>query len=252
MPSATTPDPGPPLEAGPALAQSFSILGANVGALALMTLGIHLPVLATQLYLIAAPAVAARAQPSIALLLGAQLFFTALSTGAVTHATLMQLEGKPAPVSECLRIAINRAAVILVINVLTLVAVFCGTLAFVLPGLFVATVLFVAAPAAVAEGLGVFAAIQRSIELTRGARWGIFGLWIMPIAMVLGLHLVAVRAFVDLTAERPFEEPRFQAVSAVISVLFQALTSVTMAVAYRRLRGPAAGGTRPDFGPGLD
>jgi hypothetical protein len=251
MPSATTPDPGPPFDAGRALAESFSILAANVGALVLMTLGIHLPVLAIQLYLIAAPAVAARAQPSMALLMGAGMFFTALSTGAVTHATLQQLEGKPAPVSECLRAAISRAAVILVINFVTLVAVFFGTLAFVVPGLFAATVLFLAAPVAMAEGLGFVGAIQRSIELTRGARWGILGLWIMPIALVMGLHLVALRAFVDLTAEHPLEDGRFQAVSAVLSVLFQALSAVTMAVAYRKLRGQA-GGAKPDFGPGLD
>jgi hypothetical protein len=242
MPSATTPDPGPPLaplgpiDAGRAVAQSFSMLAANAGALALMTVGIHLPLLAIQLYLIAAPAVAARAQPSMALLLGASLFFTALSTGAVTHAALQQLDGKSAPFSECLRVGVNRAPVILVIQFVTLVAVFFGTLALFIPGFFAATVLFVAAPAAVAEGRGFVGAMQRSVELTRGSRWSVLGLWFMPISLVLGLHLVAMNALVDMKAERPLEDPRFQAVSAVLSVLFQALSAVTATVAYRKLR----------------
>lgn len=252
MPNATNPDPGPPFDAGRALAQSFAILASNVGALVLMTVVIHLPILAIQLYLIAAPAVAARAQSSIALLMGAGMFFTALSTGAVTHGVLRQLEGKPAPFGECLRIALSRAAVILVINFGTLLAVFFGTLAFFIPGLFAATVLFVAAPVAVAEGRGFVASFQRSVELTRGARWGVLGLWIMPISLVMGLHLVALRAFVDIKAEHPLEEPRFQAVSAVLSVLFQALSAVTMTVAYQKLRAQGEGARKPDVAPALD
>jgi hypothetical protein len=48
-------------------------------------------------------------------------------------------------------------------------------------------ILFVATPAAVAEKLGPFDAFQRSAELTRGRRWGIFGL-----SFLVGLVLVAL------------------------------------------------------------
>jgi hypothetical protein len=113
-------------------------------------------------------------------------------------------------------------------------------------------VLFVAAPAAVAEGRGVIDALRRSVELTRGSRWAVFNLVIAPISLVVGLNLVVLLAVGDLKAEHPLESSRFQAVSALLSVLYQALTSVTMAVAYFTLRVKHEGARKIDLGGATD
>jgi hypothetical protein len=253
MPSATNPESDPPLDAGRVLAQSLAVVASNAGAMAMMTVLIHLPILAAQLYLIVVPTVGIRAQQEqFALLMGAGLFLSALSTTAVTHGVFQQIQGKSASFGECLRVGIARTPTVLLINLVTLVLMFFGSLAFFLPGLLAATVLFVAAPSAVAEGRGVIESLRRSAELTRGSRWAVFSLLIAPLSLVMGLHLVALLAFGDVKAEQPLANPRFQAVSAILSVLYQALTAVTMAIAYFTLRLKHEGARKADLGAALD
>jgi hypothetical protein len=253
MPSATNPESRPPLDAGRILAQSLVVVASNAGAMAMVTVLIHLPILAAQLYLIVVPTVSVRAQQEqFALLMGAGMFLSALSTTAVTHGVFQQTQGKSASFGECLRMGVARTPTILIINLVTLVLMFLGSLAFFLPGLLAATVLFVAAPAAVAEGRGVIGSLRRSVELTRGSRWATFSLLIAPISLVVGLNLMALLALGDVKAEHPLENPRFQAVSSILSVLYQALISVTMAITYCALRLRHQGAEKADLGSALD
>jgi hypothetical protein len=53
---------------------------------------------------------------------------------------------------------------------------FLGLIAFVARGLITFTACFVAIPACVVEERGVSASMRRSMELTAGHRWKIFGL----------------------------------------------------------------------------
>lgn len=57
-------------------------------------------------------------------------------------------------------------------------------------GAILTCVWFVASPAAVAERLGPFAALSRSSFLTKGRRWGIFGLTFLLGLLVVALMLV--------------------------------------------------------------
>jgi hypothetical protein len=256
MPSANTPDPGPPFDAGRALALSFSILASNAGALALMTVLIQLPSLAYQLVSIVkhpieppaeplAPGAlptdamlraAVHAQQHTAILTGVAMFFTALATTAVIYRIFQQIQGKPGGFGDSLRFGVRRMGAILLIDFLTRILTFLGGLAFIVPGVIVATALFVAAPVAVAEGRGVIDSLRRSADLTRGSRWGIFGLMIMPAALMVGLNLAALLAGGEVKPEIAIANPRFQAVNVVLTVLYQALTAVTTTVAYLELR----------------
>lgn len=252
MASATKSDPGPPFDAGRALALSLALLASHAGAIALLTVLIHLPTLGYQLFLLASPtipvpvdAAAAAAlspeamhalQRQAAILGGATMFLTALSTTAVIHRVLQQIQGKPLRFADSLRFGVARTGAVMMISFITLAAGILGGFAFVLPGLVAVTVLFVAAPVAVAEGRGVVDSLRRSVELTRGSRWGVFALLVLPFALAAGLTFAALLAFGDLKSDNPIGNPRFQAVSAVISVLYQALTSVTATVAYLELR----------------
>ena len=60
--------------------------------------------------------------------------------------------------------------------------------AFIVPGLMLAVAWMVAVPAQVVEHTGVFGAIGRSAELTRGHRWAIFGLLVIYIIASLVLQ----------------------------------------------------------------
>ena len=252
MSSATTPELGPPFNTGRALALSLAILASNAGALALTAVLINLPALAYQLFLIAVPTVevpegalptdplyaaAIRAeQRHMAILMGASMVLSAIATSTLIHRVFHQIQGKSLGLVGSLRAGLGSARTVLLINLTSAMLMFLGGLAFLVPGLLAMTMLFVAAPAAIAEGRGVIDSLRRSVELTRGSRWGLFGLVFMAFSMLVGLNLVAFLAVADLQAKIPLANPRFQAISAVLSVLFQALTSVTMTVAYLELR----------------
>ncbi len=101
----------------------------------------------------------------------------------------------------------------------------------------VTCIFFVAAPAAVAEKLGPFAAFSRSSALTQGRRWGIFGLTfligVIPVVLLLILIIPELgRGSVDsMSSLRSYSI----AVLMIIGV-FQTFTGVAQAVSYALLR----------------
>ncbi len=95
---------------------------------------------------------------------------------------------------------------------------------------------FVAAPAAVAEQLGVGAAFNRSTALTRGRRWGIFGLtFLIGLALIGMLFGWIVPMFkevsMDLTGLR---RPALLFVGSM--GVFQLFMGIAQAVSYALLR----------------
>lgn len=117
-----------------------------------------------------------------------------------------------------------------VMNVLQLVPM--GGIA----GAVVMCVWFVAAPAAIAERLGPFAALERSAELTRGRRWNIFGLsFLIGVALVASFFIWVYPAMsaadADLTSIR---RPAMGCVVAM-GVLYM-FTGIAQAIGYVLLR----------------
>lgn len=117
-------------------------------------------------------------------------------TGAVTYGVVQQMSGKPAPFSELLRVGLQSILRVFVTGLVVGILVGLGTLAFVIPGIILTVVWFVAVPAAVIERLGVGAAMSRSAELTRGSRWQVFfGALFLGIVLIgvtgIGLFLLA-------------------------------------------------------------
>ena len=112
-------------------------------------------------------------------------------------------------------------------------------------------ILFVAAPAAVAEKLGPFAALARSAELTKDRRWGIFGL-----TFLLGLALIAVIivwAIPVFSGAASPDELRLAALGIVGSLgVLQMFTGIVEAVSYVLLRGDKDGMTYDQLGRVFD
>lgn len=101
----------------------------------------------------------------------------------------------------------------------------------------VTCIYFVATPAAVAEKLGPFTAFTRSAELTKGRRWGIFGLTFLVGLMLAGLLLIwIVPMFDDASLESASSMRRSSIMVVVILGVFQTFTGVAQAVSYALLR----------------
>ena len=101
-------------------------------------------------------------------------------------------------------------------------------------------ILFVCAPAAVAERLGPIEAFSRSATLTSGRRWGIFGLTFMIGLVQLGIIMLWLAP--KLSGSGSFEENLGESIASgaltfmiVISV-FQLFTGIVEAVSYALLR----------------
>jgi hypothetical protein len=109
-----------------------------------------------------------------------------ITTAAVTYGVVMSLRQTPASIGECLVKGLARAIPSIVVSILMGLCVGLAALAFVIPGLIVATVLYVAVPASVIESPGIGGSFSRSSYLTAGNRWGIFGIIVMLMCVSYG------------------------------------------------------------------
>lgn len=86
------------------------------------------------------------------------------------------------------RYALRRLGPLLWISVLYFLGVLLGTLALIIPGIFLAVAWSLSFPAALVEGARGAGALKRSFQLIRGRWWPVFG------ALLVGLILVAIVA----------------------------------------------------------
>ena len=167
-------------------------------------------------------------------------FFTFVHMGATYEICVLTQAGKPAKLGEVVMHALANAFPIFVIYVLcALIWIFGGFLLFV-PACIFGTWFSVVVPAYVTEKPGIFGAFSRSRALTKGHRWGVFGLWAL---MVVILYIVTIIVELPLivpifkatmqaaaTGRRAVPPTMPLAVTAVISVVFSALWVVILSI----------------------
>ncbi|HWF00716.1 MAG TPA: hypothetical protein VG248_13025 [Caulobacteraceae bacterium] len=174
---------------------------------------------------------------AIITLVGGILLQPALLFGVVSDCA----GGRPT-LGQMMRVAVRTALPVLAVGILVGIAVGIGFVLLIVPGVFLALMLCVAAPARVVEGEGVMRAINRSMELTRGHRWAILGFFLiyavlsLLVMLVVGLVIMAVGAgsgglFGYLTARAGTIGWAVWPVALVIAPLVQALTTTVGAAA---------------------
>jgi hypothetical protein len=239
---------------GNVLSRSFSIWGKNFVPFFLMTGVVQSPVLALTVYMATInQEEMAKDLTQTGILVGAlviaALLFAPLATASVTYGVLQQLRGRHASVSDCFRVGMSRALAVLGVAIVAGFVTVFGYMLCCVPGLFLATAYFVAAPAAVVERKGVFGSLSRSWQLTEGARWPVFGL-----IFVLGAIGAVIQQMVKLPADalEGGAAIALAVVSALISVATSSLNAVTGAVAYHDLRTEKEGANSQDLAAVFD
>jgi len=124
---------------------------------------------------------------------------------------------------------------VLLLAIVLTVLIGVGLVLLIVPGVILAIMFWVAVPAAVVERQGVGAAITRSMELTKGHRWSIFGL--MALGAVLYLVVLVVLGMVG-EALGDFSVWVVNLGSMVVAGIW----SVVIAVCYHDLRILKEGG----------
>lgn len=125
------------------------------------------------------------------------LVTTAILQGALIYATVQDLNGQPASVSESLATGLRNFLSLIVVSIAVAICIGFGLVLLVVPGVMIACAWCVALPALVADRTGIGGAFGRSAELTRGHRWHIFGLLVLVVIVswVIGAIFDTVSGF---------------------------------------------------------
>jgi hypothetical protein len=186
-----------PLGVGEILDTSFSLYRRHFGALATVALVCTGIPLVLRLFLETGGGIWSNL-PLAFLYLLCVVVLNLVATAATVFIVSESYLGRPITAREALRRATPYIGRILVCSLLMALAVGLGFLLLFIPGIILGVGLALAIPAVVLEpGLSPTAALSRSWELTRGARWRIFGLGItllvllyVPVVAVTGLFAI--------------------------------------------------------------
>lgn len=197
---------GAQLDIGRVISRTFSTLGANVAPFFLLSLifaglpNVAVGYLVQQFFL---PWFYANSDPAnlgwqglllqfgvtLVLLLPAYILI-----GALTHGSIVYLNGGRATIGDCLGTGLKLSLPLLGLGLLTTLGIGLFMLLLIVPGIMAATRWAVAAPALVVERTGVMDAFGRSEELVRGSRWRIFWLIVIWFIASFGIQVVVESA----------------------------------------------------------
>jgi hypothetical protein len=115
---------------------------------------------------------------------GVLLLPTYILIGALTHGSIVHLNGGRATLFDCLGTGLRLGLPLVALGLLTTLGIYLFTLLLIIPGIMAATRWAVAAPSLVVERTGVMDAFGRSEDLVEDNRWRIF--WLMVIWVIVG------------------------------------------------------------------
>lgn len=163
---------------------------------------------------------------------------SALVQGALTRATVSANEGQRASFVESLAAAFSVLLPLIGLSLLWAFGIGLGFILLVVPGIILMMMWAVAVPSLVVERQGVFAAFRRSAELTKGAKWKIFGLCLLLLVIYWALSLII--GLVGLGTYRPTTNTAFAVTnvvgSVIIGTIFNTLWGTVQSSLYIELR----------------
>ena len=222
---------GAPFRVGVALSKTFSIFSSRLGSFLLLALIPLIPVLVLTLLLLSGAQKGSLGPGAGAV--GALSGFLTFVLQIVAQATALygafqQMGGRPFSIGDSLSAGLQRSLPVIGVALLSGLGMVLAALLFVIPGIIVACMLYVAVPVCVIEKAGVFESLNRSAVLTKEYRWQIFGLLaLVTIVAFIGGFVVTLLGGVVLWA---------RLLSFGWQVAMTAFGAVLAAVVYHDLR----------------
>ncbi|HEX7822039.1 MAG TPA: hypothetical protein VF463_15630 [Sphingobium sp.] len=179
------------------------------------------------------------------------LLCSMLAQGAIIRASLAYAGGERASFGECIAVGLTKLLPLIGLSILLMLGIMAGFLLLFIPGVILLIMWSVAAPALVAEPVGILGAFGRSRYLTKGARWKIFGMLILMFVLLAVLSAVLNLSLYSLgvpTGQARWMDGAFPlwsiAISAVSNTITTAFSSTIVTGLYLSLRnwkdGPQA------------
>jgi hypothetical protein len=157
---------------------------------------------------------------------------------ALMHGAVADMTGRQASLGACLATGLRKFLPLLGLSIVMGVALMFGFILLLVPGIMMACAWAVAGPVLIAEG-GVFRALGRSAELTRGNRWRIFGLFLIYGVAAFVIQMVLTMLIVGVAARGSPQGVVFltnTVVSPIISLISGVIVTTGGAVLYATLR----------------
>jgi hypothetical protein len=148
--------------------------------------------------------------------------FYNLLQAAITHGTIVSLNGGKASFGDCFSTGIKNVVPLTAIVILAGLGIMAGCLLLIVPGIILALMWSVITPVRVAEQTGVMETLSRSSSLTRGYKGSIFGIFVIFVV----LSIVADLIIRPLSGVSMFGN----AATANASITFMVLTGLVRAV----------------------
>jgi hypothetical protein len=154
-----------------------------------------------------------------------------VAMAATAYGTIQDLRNQYTGIGPCLSRAFGSLVPLALAGLLVGLFVSLGTIALIVPGLIIWTMLSIVGPAIVVERLGVGDGMRRSRELTKGRRWAVFG------AVFLTAIILNIISYVLTHVVGPiFGQFANGILSLVFLIVTQAFQGVLVAVIYFQLR----------------
>lgn len=174
----------------------------------------------------------------IALSIIGSMVISSLTQAFLTRATVAQSEGRKASLAECVQASVSVLLPLMALSILTSVGVALGMVLLIVPGIMLMVAWSVAAPAMVEERTGILESIERSNDLTRGARWKIFSLMI-AVGFLTWIATIAVEQLMGVDSSDPaaaFRDQAYLLVSILVGTLSSLVTGTAQSAIYVELR----------------
>lgn len=229
---------------GRVLGRSFGVLGRHFIQFLLVTIVPIAPLAYVMGFEVASLVGVKNPDPAVGVRVGL-LFIAAIAfwglammiaQAIVLYGTFQDMRGKPARFGEALVKGFARFFPIIGLAICTLLAVAAGFVLLIIPGIMFAVMFYVALPACVVERLGPIASMKRSIALTKGHRWKIFGILIL-IGLLSGIGGAVIATILTIVGgAKAMLIGRF-----LWQVIMGAFGAVVVAVIYHDLRAAREG-----------
>lgn len=189
---------------------------------------------------------ASRGTPLLTMVVGLIVFILSLVLqGGLLYATTRELDGEATEVGDMLRAGFRTCVPLCLLTLIVGIASELGLALLIVPGVLLFLRWCMAGPAMVAEKLGVFSAMRRSVELTKGRRWALFLAYLviaLVVAVIEGVFITLAGGFDGLLAltymqvVTPYTLFLTAVVSPVIGVLFSVSFGVFSGALFHQLR----------------
>jgi len=147
--------------------------------------------------------------------------------------------------SETLQAARPAVGKVAIASIVAGIAIAIGLVLLIVPGLFLLTIWCLIVPVIVLEGVGAFAAFDRSRQLVRGHGWQVFG------TLVLVFILLIVASIVLGLILSPLPQAASDFIGSIVSgTLVSPFLALVLTLGYFRLRGVESTPDGYGYGPG--